>query len=296
MVLRIVGINEATYYYRKMQEAKPQRNHTSQGGRPIPGYAWTSDRQRISDEQIKEWLMELVAGEESEYGYRKLAVCLRRQHNLVINNKKVYRLCKELDILTPQRRVKVKHPRRLAINRQVTASDQLWEIDIKYGYIAAEDRFFYMRCIIDVYDRAIVDYHIGLSCEGKHAAQILQRALWKRQLFNTDCRPVIRSENGPQFISNHFETACNQLSTEHERIPPKRPNKNAHIESFHAILEDKCLSRHEFSSYQEACQTVINYIQFYNERRIHGSLYDYAPFEFRKLLAAGQINPFIVKV
>ncbi len=79
MVLRIVGINEATYYYRKMQEAKPQRNHTSQGGRPIPGYAWTSDRQRISDEQIKEWLMELAAGEESEYGYRKLAICLRRQ-------------------------------------------------------------------------------------------------------------------------------------------------------------------------------------------------------------------------
>ncbi|MEW5954805.1 MAG: hypothetical protein AB1815_14005, partial [Bacillota bacterium] len=42
------------------------------------------------------------------------------------------RLCKELDILAPQRRIKVKHPRRLAINRQVTASDQLWEIDVKY--------------------------------------------------------------------------------------------------------------------------------------------------------------------
>ncbi len=142
-----------------------------------------------------------------------------------------------------------------------------------------------MMCIIDVYDRAIVDYHIGLSCEGKHATQILQRALWKRQLFKANCRPVIRSDNGPQFISNHFETAGNQLSIELIRIPPKTPNKNAHIESFHAILEDNCLSRHEFSSYQEACQTVINYIQFYNERRIHGSLYDYAPFEFRKLLA-----------
>ncbi|MEW5952775.1 MAG: DDE-type integrase/transposase/recombinase [Bacillota bacterium] len=75
----------------------------------------------------------------------------------------------------------------------------------------------YLMCIIDVYDRAIVDYHIGLSCEGKHAAQILQRALWKRQLFKTNCRPVIRSDNGPQFISNHFETACNQLSIERLR-------------------------------------------------------------------------------
>jgi putative transposase len=27
------------------------------------------------------------------------------------------------------------------------------------------------------------------------------------------------------------------LAPEHERIPPKTPNKNAHIESFHAVLE-----------------------------------------------------------
>lgn len=296
MVLRIVGVSEATYYHRKMRESHPLTKPKPKGGHPIPGYSWTGDQKRVSDEQIKELLMELIAGEESAYGYRKLAICLRRQYNLVINNKKVYRLCKELDILAPQRRIKLKHPRRLAINRKVTASDQLWEIDIKYCYVTAEDRFFYLMGIIDVYDRAIVDYHLGLSCDGKHAAQIIQRALWKRQLFETGSRPTIRSDNGPQFISNHFENACNQLNVEHERIPPKTPNKNAHIESFHAILEEDCLSRYEFISYQEACQTVINYIQFYNERRIHGSLYDFAPHQFRQQLAAGQLKPFIVKV
>lgn len=40
-------------------------------------YSWSEDRQRVSDEQIKEWLMELAAGEENAYGYRKLAICLR---------------------------------------------------------------------------------------------------------------------------------------------------------------------------------------------------------------------------
>ncbi|MEW5952830.1 MAG: IS3 family transposase [Bacillota bacterium] len=57
--------------------------------------------------------------------------------------------------------------------------------------------------------------------------------------------------------------------------------------SFHSILEDECLSRYEFASYQEACQTVIEFIVFYNDRRIHGSLYDYSPSEFRKQLASG---------
>jgi putative transposase len=240
--------------------------------------------------------MEFAAGEESAYGYRKLAICLRRQHNLVINHKKVYRLCKELDILAPQRRIKVKHPRRLAANRQITAPDQLWEVDIKYAYIAKEDRFFYLMSIIDVYDRMIVDYHLGLSCKSKHASQIIQRALWKRQLFESNSRPIIRSDNGPQFISKVFEETCEQFGVEHERIPPKTPNKNAHIESFHALLEAECLSRHEFLSYQEAYQFVNDYIRFYNERRIPGSLYDFAPCEFRQMLAIGQLKPFIVKV
>lgn len=250
----------------------------------------------VSDEQIKEWLLELVAGEGFAYGYRKLTVCLRKQYKLVINKKKVYRLCKELDILRTQRRIKIKHPRKLANNREVTSSNQLWEIDLKYGFITGEKRFFYLMCIIDVYDRAIVDYHIGLSCEGRHAAQVLQRALFKRQLFERLSRPIIRSDNGPQFISHAFEEACSTLETEHERIPPKTPNKNAHIESFHSILERECLSCQEFMTYQEAYKAVTDYIYFYNHRRIHGSLYDLSPAEFTDAFNHNLVKPFVVKV
>ncbi|WP_415783146.1 transposase, partial [Brevibacillus invocatus] len=120
----------------------------------------------------------------------------------------------------------------------------------------------------------------GLSCEGKHAAQVLQRALWKRQQFEHEDRPVIRTDNGPQFISHAFEGACQLFRTVHERIPPKTPNKNAHIESFHSVLEKECLQRNEFQNYQEAYESVTNYLLFYNQRRIHGSLYDLSPVEF----------------
>lgn len=250
----------------------------------------------ISDEQIKEWLLELIAGEEGVYGYRKLTRCLERQYNLVINKKKVYRLCKELDILKPQRRMRVKYPRKIAVNHQVTGPDKFWETDIKYGYIAGEDRFFYLMSIIDIYDRMIIDYHIGLSCTGSHAAQLIQRALWKRQLYSQVERPIIRTDNGPQFISKVFEEACESNGVEHERIPPKTPNKNAHIESFHSLLENESLSKHELTSYQDAYKVVSEYIEFYNQRRIHGSLYDMSPTDFLKKYLAKQIKPFVVKV
>jgi putative transposase len=292
-VLKIVGILEATYYARRKNQGKPK---VYNGGRPFPGYSMKKDGQPVADEQIKEWIHEYLADEEAAYGYRKITVCLRRDYGLQINKKKVYRLMKEENLLHPQREKQRKYPRKLANNREITASNQLWEMDVKYGFIAGEQRFFFLLSLIDVYDRAVVDYHIGLSCEGKHASQILQRALWRRQLFGNQERPVIRTDNGPQFISHIFESSCEAFQVTHERIPPKTPNKNAHIEAFHSILEKECLERHEFESYQQAYETVTNYLLFYNQRRIHGSLYDLSPVEFRQALEQQRVKPFVVKV
>lgn len=249
-------------------------------GRPAPGYSITKDGKKISDEQIKEWLLEAIAGDGYAYGYRKLTKLIRRDYGLIINKKKVYRMCKELDILRPQRQKKVTYPRRLARNRTITTSNTLWETDIKYGYIEGEQRFFFILSYIDVYDRSIIDYHIGLSCTGKDATQTLQRALLKRQLYDELEKPVIRSDNGPQFISHAFEQGCEKFEVEHERIPPRTPNMNAHIESFHRILEDECLSRFQFETYEEAYNEVSKFMKFYNERRMHSSILDFSPLEF----------------
>ena len=60
----------------------------------------------------------------------------------MINHKKVYRLCKELDILRPQRKTYPNRPRNLAKREKVTDSNQLWQMDVKYGYIEETKQFF----------------------------------------------------------------------------------------------------------------------------------------------------------
>lgn len=111
--------------------------------------------------------------------------------------------------MRPQRRRQIKHPRKLAHNRVITASNQLWEADIKYGYVHGEDQFFFICSIIDIYDRSIIDYHVGLECTAKNMVQILNRSLSKRQPFEQQNKPVIRTDNDPQFISHAFEEFCN---------------------------------------------------------------------------------------
>lgn len=108
---------------------------------------------------------------------------LRREHGLIINHKKVYRLYKELDVLKNQRVKKTKIKRTIAANRSITGSNQLWKMDIKYGYIEGEDKFFYMLNIIDVFDRSIVDYHMDFHWEAKDATALLRQNLIRRNLF-----------------------------------------------------------------------------------------------------------------
>ena len=112
------------------------------GRKPI-GYSLTKNNKKVCDDEIKDYIIEGINGDAQYYGYRKITHYLRRTYNLVINFKKVYRLCKELDVLRNQRKTYPKAKRILASNRTVTASNQVWEIDIKYGYVQVEDKFFY---------------------------------------------------------------------------------------------------------------------------------------------------------
>lgn len=277
-----------------MSSLGKERSHA--GGRPIPGYSLDVNGNKVFDGQIEEYIMELIEGEAFGYGYYKIHILLERKHHLIINPKKVYRLCQKLGILKPQRQVKVKYPRRIAKNREITASNQLWEIDIKYGYICDEDRFFYILSFLDVFDRNIIDYHIGLHCTGQDAVFTLKNALKRRNIDPKITGLVVRSDNGPQFVSQAFEQACSSFGIEHERIPVKTPNKNAHIEAFHRLIEDDCLSINEFGTFAHAYMAIVEYMDYYNNIRIHSSLKYLPPVEYYKAILAREIEPSVVRV
>lgn len=138
-----------------------------------------------------------------------------------------------------------------------------------------------MLSIIDVFDRAIVQQYRGKSCEAKHAVQTLWRALESRDLLGEEL-PTIRTDNGPQFISKLFGDTCESLGMIHERIPPRTPDMNAYIEAFHSLLERQLFRYHEFNTFEEAYNALDNYLDFYNNRRMHGSLRRMSPAAFLK--------------
>ncbi|MEJ1730304.1 integrase core domain-containing protein, partial [Escherichia coli] len=125
----------------------------------------------------------------------------------------------------------------------------------------------------------IVGYHIGLNALALDALRTLRQALLLRGVGDSD-KLILRTDNGPQFTAHAFQDGCAELPVNHTRIPNNTPNMNAHIESFHSILESDCLSRHEFQTYAEAYKRVSEFMDYYNHRRRHGSLKNKAPMAF----------------
>lgn len=279
-----MGIHESTYYNQRRQSEQRSSEEDAfhnKRGRPQPGYSFTATGAKVADEQIKHWLLELLEGEEHIYGYKLLAQHLRNERELILNKKKSYRLCKELGILQQQRVKKNKYPRKLARNHTVTGINQLWQMDIKYGYVPGRERFFFVLSIIDVFDRVIVAQYRGAECKAKHVVQTLHDALTKRLQLG-EKPPIIRTDNGPQFISKLFGDACAELTITHERIPPRSPNLNAYIESFHSNLERNLFSTAEFETFEDAYGELDQYMDFYNNRRMHGNLKGMPPEKFSK--------------
>ena len=80
-------VRESSTYYYRVNQRNTQRK--VRGGRPIPGYSYTKQQNIVSDDQIKEWLLQFIENECFAYGYVKLTVALRKTYGLVINKKKV---------------------------------------------------------------------------------------------------------------------------------------------------------------------------------------------------------------
>lgn len=121
-------------------------------------------------------------------------------------------------------------------NRSVTAENQVWEFDIKYGYLHGEKRFFFLLAFIDVFSREIKGYHVGRHCKATDLLSVFKVALIEQGITD-DMNLVIRSDNGPQTRSKLLEEHLTSLPAEHEFIPLRNPNKNAHIESFFSIYD-----------------------------------------------------------
>jgi len=288
-ILKLCKIPKSTYYDSLKEKVKK-----SPPGRKAPGFSSNYDGDIIKDSKIVEIIKEYRSRPEfqNSVGCKALHEYIERDHRLTVNHKKIYRLCRQHKLLLPNKIKKIKINKKLSKNRVINAPNKLWQFDIKTGYIHGENKYFYLLAIIDVFTRQIINYHIGYNCKAKDLKNTFQEAIRKHNPKLEDL--AIRSDNGPQMTSYMFYNYVNEVGLEHEFIPKKTPNKNAFIESFFSIFEIQFLQVWYFNSMSDVFEKVVDYIDFYNNKRLHGSVYYKTPSEFRSLHDSGEYADYTV--
>lgn len=160
-------------FYPKIKQIKNGNVPKGKVGRPIPGFSYGISNCKV-DDSIIETLLHEACERTPFYGYKKITKILRKNHGVNVNAKKVYRLAKKLGLLLPY----IKHTKQghLAIAREVSTINQLWQIDIKYVR-ALNGQFIMLTDIIDVYSRELVGREITKTATTNDALKAIEGAL-----------------------------------------------------------------------------------------------------------------------
>jgi transposase InsO family protein len=83
--------------------------------------------------------------------------------------------------------------------------DQLWETDITY--IPIESEMTYLMCVKDCFTKEWQGYHFSRSCMARVAIRSVDNAVLMAFNGTVPKGLVLRTDNGPQYISHEFRNA-----------------------------------------------------------------------------------------
>lgn len=140
------------------------------------------------------------------------------------------------------------------------------EFDIKYMYVHGLKRNALMLTVIDVLSRFNVGWIVQLSVRKNDVTQLFGRIVDQLPTLESI---TVRSDNGSQFVSKLLREFFEERDITHEFIKPATPDENAHIESYHSIVQRAVCDRFEFDCMEHLITTIARWVEFYNFDRIH---------------------------
>ena len=224
------------------------------------------------DDTLRERIREL-ARERQRFGHLRLTILLRRE-GWMINHKKVYRICREEQLLVPRRRRR--RLRRTARDEQpaLDRPNQSWAMDFMQDSLA-DGRTLRILTLIDRYTREALALEVDTSIPGLRVRRVLDRLAAER-----GCPEEIHVDNGPEFLGRSVNAWCEEQHVLLWHIQPGKPAQNGHIESFNGRLRDECLNANWFINLQDARRKIASWQRDYNERRPRSALGYRTPVEF----------------
>lgn len=214
-----------------------------------------------------------VIDKHPRWGFWKTFKALRRKGQSW-NHKRVYRIYCMLR-LNQKRRAKKRLPKRVKQPLLVPQlPNHVWSADFMSDTLYAGKRFRTFN-VIDDFNRELLHVEVDTSITAKRLIRVFERIRLERGLPD-----VLRTDNGPEFLSGEFVAWAEAAGMMIQYIQPGEPNQNAYIERFNRTYRNELLDLYMFRNLCEVREATYWWKIEYNEQRPHDSLGDLTPAEY----------------
>lgn len=240
------------------------------------------------DKDLKAEIQSIFTEHKGNYGYRRMTLELRNR-GYMVNHKRVQRLMKVLGLSARIRRKRkyssyqgeIGKKADNLIQRQFEATKPMEKCytDVTEFAIPASSQKLYLSPVLDGFNSEIIAYNLSTSPNLEQVEAMLNQAFSEDHYTNT----ILHSDQGWQYQHQYYHHFL-----EGKGIQPSMSRKgnspdNGMMESFFGILKSEMFYGYEktFHSLEQLEQAIVDYIDYYNNKRIKIKLKGLSPVQYR---------------
>ena len=240
------------------------------------------------DKETKGEIQEIYYEHKGNYGYRRITLELRNR-GFVVNQKKVQRLMKLLGLSSQIRRKhkyssyqgEVGKKADNLIQRQFEAANPMEKCytDVTEFAIPNSTHKLYLSPVLDGFNSEIIAYNLSTSPNLEQVKSMLDQSFTEEHYENT----ILHSDQGWQYQHQFYHDFLKQNGIRPSMSHKGNSPDNGMMESFFGVLKSEMFYSFEkqFNSLDELKQAIINYIDYYNNKRIKVKLKGLSPVQYR---------------
>lgn len=250
-------------------------------------YSWLSrskSKRTIENEALTELIRAIHKEHRELYGSPRIHAVLK-ERGYQYNIKRVERLMRVHGIVSKvTKRFKPRKqnylfytqvPNVLLKRGMPTKKNETWVGDVTY--IRANGKWSYLAVVMDLYTRKILGWAYGPSRKFDLVKEALSMAV---RISSPGKDTIFHSDQGIEYTVSTYQQLVKSYG-----ITPSMSRKghcwdNAWTESFFHTLKTEMVYFQKFASIVEATAFIMDYITFYNHKRIHSSLNYTTPVEY----------------
>ena len=213
---------------------------------------------------------------------------MERYHDIDVNDKRVLRICRKLNIKSTIKYSnngctrQAANPQYIAeniLNREFAAEapNEKWLTDVTefHYYIGIEKHKVYLSSILDLYDRRIVSYVIRDNNNNALVFDTVDEALRR----NPDAQPLFHSDRGFQYTNRAFHKKLVNAGITQSMSRVAKCIDNGPMEGFWGILKRERYYGKRFTDKETLVKMIEDYIDYYNNKRLQRNLGVLTPME-----------------